>query len=305
MKNMISAMIVVAIFIFATSNFTLNAQDFSPGKGVSAQGSGDMSKPAEKMRMKMKIEGKGKDFKTAMEAVAQKRKKAQIKLEKLGAIPESIEFGEVSAGESGGTSEMITRMQRSFGDDPRVAKMMKVKPPVALSVYVTADWKLEGEGDELILSCDQKQQEVSAADIGGKSEAGNLSEEQQELAEELSQMSSQYGYGGEDQAAAGEAKFFYLARFEKAQVEEAGKSAFKEAKMKAEHLAKLADIQLGSLATLASFANPYERIYDAYGNRSEIPAPVVLDDGGKEVFSKNPLKVRLTSQVYASFAIGK
>lgn len=273
------------------------------GQGISAFGVEEVTQPAQKMRMKMKIEGKGKDFKAAMEAVAKKRKKAQIKLEKLGAIPESIVFTEISAGESGGTSEMITRMQRSFGDDPRVAKMMKLKPPVVLSVSVTADWKLEGEGDDLILSCDQQQKEITDADLGGKSDSGELSEEQEELAEELAQFSSQYGYSSNEQAAAGEGKFYYVAKFEKSQIEEAGKLAFKQAKAKAENLATVAEIELGSLSSLARSANPLEQIYNSYGGGRSLPSPKTLDDGGQEVTSENPLKVKLTAQVYASFEI--
>lgn len=273
--------------------------------GISVAGSHSVEKPASWMCMKMKIEAKGENFQRAMESLAKKKKKAQVKLEKLGAVEGSIKFEPGAAGASGGTSDMLTQMKRVYGNDPRVAKMMKVKPPVTVSVQLTAKWEISGDGDELLLQCDQQKNKITKDDIGGTVDPDELSAEQEELAEELAEMASEYGgYGGREEAPAGQPSFYYLARFDKTEIDQAMKTAFDKARISAEKLANASGASLGQLKSLSSgAANGYDRYYDAYGNRSSVPSPTELEDGGVEIASQNPLTVTYNARIAVAFKI--
>lgn len=278
-------------------------------EGIVVNGSDSVERPAELMRMSMKIEAKGETFEKALQNLANKKKKAMIALEKLTALEDSIQFGETTSGQQSDTSQMIAQMRRAFGNDPRVANMMKVKPPVVLSVEVTADWKLDSEiqGDDCLLACDALREKISNADVGSAQEADELSEEQQELAEELNEMMSEYSYSSQGEQTAGEASFYYVARLTAEQIDTVTESAISRAKQSASRMAKMANVELGSLKLLTDMSNPYMEMMNidpyGYGSRQSTPQNKRLPDGSIEVVSQNPLSVKYTASITTSFAI--
>lgn len=272
-------------------------------EGISVSGSADLKQPAETMRMSVTIEAQGSDLKAAMESLLEKKKKATIQLEKLEATEGSIKFDDISTGEQGDTSQMMQQMKRRFGSDPRMAKMMKVKPPVKLSLTIKADWKLEsGEASEMMLASDALKQKVIAVDFSGGSEDDKLSDEQAELAEEMSEMMNEYGGGG-DTTPAGTPSFYYIRNISpELQAELLGK-AFDDAKAQAERLAKATNLELGDIKTLSSRNASRNDYNDYYGYRQSSPTGETLEDGTVEAVSQSPDQVEYSVSVAASFGI--
>lgn len=295
---------VVAVIASMVVSNTASAQFESSGIAVTA--SAKTEAPAQWMRMTMTIEAKGPDLKAAMESLAAKRKKATIKLEKLDAIEDSIKFKEVSTGGSSDSSEMAQMMKRRFGDDPRVAKMMKIKPPVTVTVALTADWKLEGEPDELLFVCDELKQEITGAEVAGGKDDGGLTEEQAELAEEMAEM--MMGYSSSEETPAGTPAFFFIRTVSVDQQGALTGKAFSKAKVKAQRLADAAQLQLGKIMTLTSANDSMSaymmQSYDSYGyGRSAAPRGETHEDGTLEVVGTSPSNIVHSATIAVAFAI--
>jgi len=236
----------------------------------------------------------------------EKKKKATINVEKLEPVEGSIEFGDISGGGGqGDASKMIQQMKRRFGDDPKMAQMMKVKPPVKLTLSISADWKLEpAEPGELMLTCDALKQKISKTDFVGESE-NKLSPEQEELAEEMAEMMSQYG-GGEESAPAGTPSFFYVRVISAELQDELLGKAFDDAKKEAMRLAKATKSELGSLKHLSTSdgesSNPYENYYRSQ-REGFVPTAKTLEGGAIEAVSTSPDKTKYSASVSATFEI--
>lgn len=263
-------------------------------RGIATTASASSSKPADTMRMLMTIEAQGATLQEAIETLAKKKKKATIGMEKLDAVEDSIQFEEIEMDEGGDTSTMMMRMRQMMGNDPRVAKMMEVKPPVKVKVSVTADWKIEvvEEPEKTFIMCDNLKQKIMDADLGGSKDGPELSEEQAELAEEMAEMMSNYG---ESETPAGTPRFYYVRTVTAEDHDKLISQAFSEAKTKAEKLAKTTGVPLGKLATVSSrdsdSMNDYSEYY-GYGQRQAVPRGKTLDNGDIEVVGKSPIKLQ-------------
>ena len=240
------------VFVFAITLF-LGLIGSSVNGQISATGKAKLTAaPAEFLRMEMSIEAQGKDFKAALEALADKKKKAKIRLEKLAADESSIKFGEAQS--SGGDSAtQMQQMAERYGDDPRMEKMLKMKPPVKLSVDLTVDWPLTGEGDELLMACDELKAKITAADIGLVKEKLKLTPQQEELAAEMEEMMEQtnHYYGGEEEVTPGTPAFQYLRVITPEQHDKLLGDAYGDAKTQAERIAKATGLTLGELKSLS------------------------------------------------------
>lgn len=276
--------------------------------GISVEGSAESSEQAEVMRMSVTIEAQGADLNAAMESLLKKKKKATIKVEKLEPVEGTIKFGDISAGGGqGDSSQMMQLMKRRFGDDPRMAQMMKVKPPVKLTISITADWKLEpAEPGELMLACDALKQKISKTDFVGESE-DKLSPEQEELAEEMAQMMNEYGGGGGESTPAGTPSFYYVRVISAELQDELLGKAFDDAKQQAMRLAKATKSELGELKQLSSTdiggsSDPYEAYYRSQ-RQAFVPTAETLEGGAIEAISQTPSKADHSVSVSATFGI--
>ena len=303
MKNKLNAWAVIGwLLCFSVAN----GQGLSDGIAVS--GSAESSAPAELIRLSMTIEAQGATFKDAIEVLAKKRTKATIKLEKLSAIEDSIEFGDVTTGEGGDSAAMMQQVRQMMGDDPRMAKMLETKPPVKLSLEVQADWPLEtgGESDARLIAIDQRKQEITSADLGGMDEEDKLSEQQQELAEEMASMMNRYG--GRQETKAGTPQFRFVRRVTAAGYDELVGNAFADAKQQAERLASATGLSLGNVRSITSGnglspqAAQIQRLYGYNGDESATKSKT-LDDGTVEVFGSSPAKLTLTARVSVAYDI--
>jgi len=294
--------LIGAALLFSASTASAQMSD-----GISVDGYAESSKQADVMRMSVTIEAQGSDLSSAMESLLEKKKKTTIKIEKLEPVEGSIKFDDVETGGGGDTSQMMQQMKRRFGNDPRMAKMMKVKPPVKLNLTLTADWKLEtAESSELMLACDTLKQKISETDFAGQSE-DKLSPEQSELAEEMAEMMNEYG-GGDSSTPAGTPTFYYVRVVSaELQAELLGK-AFDDAKEKATRLATATKSKLGKLKQLSSdesgsgSSGRYDEYY-GYRQAPAMPAGEKHEDGSLESVSQSPDKASYSVSVSATFGI--
>ena len=282
------------------------------GPGISVVGQSKSEQTAELLRMSVKLEAQGATVEEALERLAKKKKQATIQLEKLEAIEDSIKLSEVSAGGQADTSAMKRQMKQMMGDDPRIAKMMAIKPPVKLTVTATADWQLESdvEADELFVVVDQLKQKITDAKLGGGDAADELSEEQQEIAEEMAALMSRYGMQDNNGTPAGTQTFRFVRRVSSEDHQKTLADAFAKAKNQAERIAAAAGLELGAPVTITTAATSTNQAmaqmiaYRRYnGGESQMPSVNELTEGAIEVLGNSPLKVTHGVSVSVVYAI--
>jgi hypothetical protein len=299
----------IVLVIFAMlAMFCQSASAQFETDGITATGNAKTEGNAEVIRMTLTVEAQGPDFKSAIEALVERKKKVMIRLEKLEAVEDSIKFGDVATGGGGDTSAMQQQMMRRFGDDPRMAKMMKVKPPVKVTSEVTAEWKLEGEAEALLVLCDELKKKITDADVGLAKEKAELSAEQEELAEEMAEMMSDYG-GGEE-TPAGTPSFFYVRKVSQEDHDRLVGEAFADAKSKAERLAKATAFELGKVKMISSrqdsvsMAAAYNSYgYGGYGRQASIPQTGPTEDGTIEAVAQSPTNLPYSVDIAVAYEI--
>jgi len=216
---------------------------------VIAQGTSVVERPPELLRMQLEIHAKATDLKTALSRLAERRAKAEKVLLELGADKESLKFGtpHVSAEATQRQQQMrmmVVQQLRARGGRPKEG--VETPEPVTLALSVKAEWPLaQTEPNELLLMAHELQKKIKAADLSGKKEVEQPTEEEEELAEE---MQSNYFDGSEQQV--GEPVFMYVAKIAPAVRKQAIADAFNQAKAKAEDLAQAAGASIGSLSEL-------------------------------------------------------
>ena len=226
---------------------------------VSGTGSEVVKQPPTLLRMTVQLTGKGKTVAEALTQLKDRREAAVMQLDSLGATKDSLNLTdpELSAGVSPRQQQMersLLQQWRSQGR--RVPKALQIPRSVVVSSTLTAEWPLqELTPEELLPFAKDLEDKIQEADLGGLNEPQELSAEEQELAEEMAERTSDYGYD-EEQAKPGEPQFFYLARISDQQRDQALAAAFGRAKLQAEILARAAGVKLGKLASLHASAMP-------------------------------------------------
>ena len=241
----VSAMLAIGIF---TSLAATPAGAEEPGT-VIAQGTAVVERPPELLRMQLEIHAKASDLKTALSRLADRRAKAEKVLLELGADKESLKFGtpHVSAEATQRQQQMrmmVLQQLRSRGGKPKEGA--ETPEPVTLALSVKAEWPLsKTDPNELLLMTHELQKKIKAADLSGKKEVEQPTEEEEELAEE---MQNNYFDGSEQQV--GEPVFMYVAKIAAADRKQAIADAFTQAKAKAEDLAQAAGASVAGLSQL-------------------------------------------------------
>ncbi len=308
MQSLLKTILLLALICFIQAP-RCAAQD--PFNGVGVTGIATKSAKPEFLRMTLTIVSKGSNTQAAIESIKDRKKKAAIKLEKLEANEDSINFSPINMGtQSGGPSiqQMKMMMRNNFGDSEAANKLMSVEPPVTVSVQVTADWKMpEGEEEDLLLAIQELKDRIIESDVAGIKEPDKLTAEQQELDAELSQSMDRYS--SSDETKPGEPNFTFGRRFSPAEWDELMKQAFADAKAKAGKLAAAAAKELGPLSMLTSHDsfsedyNPYSD-YGPYGyNRSRSPQKTKDKEGVLTILSTDPKEVKLESTINAAFGL--
>ena len=236
---------------------------------------------ADRLRVTMTVKAKGPDMEKAIEVLKKRQKSAKIKMEKMGVIEDSIEFGAISTGGGGGRQAQIMQaMMNQARGDKRMERMMKVKPPASVQVSLSADWKLDADMDEveMLISVDKLKTKIVAADIVSASEEDELTAAQEELAEEMAQMANRYGEGGESSGP----EFVFVRKVSAEDVKKLVAEAVADGKKKAQELADSTGVKLGAIYRVASIdRDQVQEYYDPYGGyRSRQAAKSKTDDDG-------------------------
>jgi uncharacterized protein YggE len=222
------------------------------GEAVSGVGSAMVERPPAALRMHVELLGKGKTLKEALEKLAEHRQAAELQLKALKADPGSIKLGRLTR--SGVASQQRRQfeamvMQRFSARGRELPEGLKMPVSFTVSMPLTAEWPLEaGSPEQMLLAAQSLQDKVKAADLGGTKEAESLSPEEQELAEEMSEMMSRSGQEG---IKPGEPYFFYVARISDEDRDKAFAEAFAKAREQASRLARAAGARLGPLVALS------------------------------------------------------
>lgn len=243
---------VLATTVLAVAS-SAGAQSTGDTATVTAAGAFTLTKQPDVVRMAVVLTGKGKDLAEAMSSLSDRRAASRAQVAALGAVESTIKISGPRIGAS--TTDQQRRMQQMVmnrlqnrggaGDDD------DDKPePVTVSVTLSAEWKLEGGEPEAVLVYSHALQEkIKAADLAGLDEDKELSEEEEELAEEMQGFNM---YGGMPQAKPGEPSFVFVASITDEELASATREAFGRARSEATRLAGAAGAKLGSVRTLSS-----------------------------------------------------
>jgi len=236
---------------------------------------------ADRLRVTVTIQAKGADMEKAIGVLKKRQKNAKVKMEKMGVIEDSIEFGSISTGGGGSRQAQIRQaMMNQARGDKRLERMMKVKPPSSVQVSLSADWKLDADLDEveMLVSVDELKNKIIAADIESASEEDELTPAQEELAEEMAEMASRYGEGEESSGP----EFSFVRKVSADDVKKLVAEAVADGKKKAQELADSTGVKLGAIYRVASInREPTADYYDPYdGYRSSPSAKSKTDDDG-------------------------
>jgi uncharacterized protein YggE len=258
------------------------------------------------VRMHIQLSGKGKAVREALAGLKDRREAATVNLEALGARKESIKVGEPTIGaatdERSRQMEMMIR-QRMAGRQR--GKKPEVKKPVTVTATMTAEWVLpSGSPEDLLVAAHELQEKIKAADLAGMKEAEKLSAEEEELAEEMSQVDT---YGGEEAAKPGEPAFQYVVRITDDQHKKLVAEAFTKARDQAASLARAAGSQLGALQQLQSHETEsmheteiYSRMGYRYASSPYVPQ---ANEDVREAVGDAPGKVTYQVMINASFGL--
>ena len=266
--------------------------------------------------MYLQLTGKGKTLEEALAVLRERREAVAAQLAKLGVDRSALVFTPPGVDDSAGAQQRrmeVMIAQRMGGRNAKKARK-PIKPPVAVTTTLTANWPLAGDTTEkLLLAADTVREKVKAAELSGGKEVPKLSPEEQEVAEEMAAEIARNSGNDEEQAKPGEPHFLFLARLSPQERQAALAEAFAKAKVQAAELAKAAGTGLGSLTGLSGqgasggMGNPYAR-YNPY-NRGEfdfvqqIVQNAGTDEQQGEALAPRPDGIGFDFIVNATFAV--
>ena len=271
--------------------------------GIAVNGQSTNRAMADVLRLSITLEAKAADVSTTIGLLNEKVKQATIRLEKLGVEADSIVVGKIGSSASGDSGAMMARFKRMLGDDARLDRVAKVKPPVVLELNLTGDWKLDPDTppNDLLRRIDEIKTGAVDADIACKDVKNLLSEEQEEVAEEMQAMMSEYGRN--DTVQTGVVSFKYIRTISVADQKATLQSAYDDALKNAKGLADLVGRKMGkatAISTSQTIAN--RTYYDPYGRSSESETgSKSLADGTIEISSANSLDVNYSAKIAVVF----
>ena len=233
--------LAVSIALLAAS--VAQAQQKSSGE-VSGVGASTLTLRPKVLRVHVELLGRGKDLKSAMASLKDRRDAVKIQLGTLKADMKSVTIGPPVKAGVGGPQEqqmramILQRARQKGGAAPSLPTV------VTLSAPLTVEWTLTGDDEDArVVAAEELCDKITAADLGGAKDKQQLSPEQQEIQEELGQMN--YGYS--EGQNPGEPLFLFIAEVSDEDATKALTEAFANAKKEAERYAKAVGGELGAL----------------------------------------------------------
>lgn len=257
-------LMIVALAGFVLPDSPLSAQ--APAvEGVHGHGRAEVSVRPERMVMSVHLVAKGKDVAEALEKMKGVRSKAEETLAKLGPVEGSVTFGDPGVDPSEAERrEQMEAMYRSRLASRRGGKAPQVAAPVTVLMPVTATFALKGADPAAVLvEVTELQAKIRGADLAAAKSAAEVSPEEAELAEEMAQMQQEYQRRGGE--VPGTPTFVFAATVPKEAAERALGEACRQARERAETLARAAGEELGVLRSLRSSSGSGMAGGDEYG----------------------------------------
>jgi uncharacterized protein YggE len=281
---------------------------------VTGQGSFEMKRQPEFLRVQVEVLAKARSAKDALAKLQERRLAARTKLEGMGAAPEAIEFSEpmivseLDPREAQMQAMMARRammMQMAQGGKKAAAKP-KEAPPVVVSCVLKAQIRLSAPNpEEMLLLAHGLEERIKAADLGGTKALKQVSPQEEELAQEEMQGMM----NGDEQRVRGQPFLCYVSKLTAEDRTRAVREAFKRAERQASELAGAAGLVLGPVCKLeeapnqnndAEVPNGMEFIYAQLGGR--VPGNQAPDDkNGPEAVGIQPAKVVYRVVLTATF----
>ena len=305
-----TSLIFAALLAAGPLGYTAMAADL---RQITGNGTAKSECRATLLRMHVQVVARGKNLEEALAKFQQRREALLAQIEKAGADKHTLALA--------GPKEMVPsdnqRRRMEMMVMQRMGKKAKAKPAaalVAVSGTLTAQWPLEGDTTEkLLLAADAIRSKLKAIDLAGAKEAGALTAEEQELAEEAGEENQPNPFGNDEGPKPGEPIFLYVAKIQKADRQKLLAQAFAKAKAQAEDLAKAAEVELGPLDSLmqqAGFQRYYNNMsqYGGFDRRAYAfmqQAGMETEEVDAEVLGPSPDGLSFQVAVMASFAIKK
>ena len=303
--------LLISTVLFAMAPVLDLFAQYSSQDGIQGTGNVVLERPAERMRMQIEMLAKSsKDLPDAIARLKSQRANVEKQLATLGAIKDSIKFGDPRIDESQDDNQrQVEMMMRQRISQPRGKRPVKevLSKPVRVAMKLTAEWSLKpGDAVNQLVESRKLQDAVKAADLSGQKAADDPTAEESELAEE---MEGAANFGGGNGRKPGEPMFLFLALIPAADREKGLADAFQNAKAEAVKLAKAAEIELGALRSLQSTGSvdtddseSYQQLYNSgYGHMMRHQLTGASDTGEALGVSPGVLKFRVG--VSATFAI--
>jgi uncharacterized protein YggE len=271
---------LVITMVFCSVGFAQFPELGGQAGTITGTGTSTITVQPDRMRLSIDVLSRGSGLKPALAGLKKLKATASAKLVALGADKDSIKFKSprITSQQSAEQRQMIEMMKqrlnaRRAGGDSKKAKK-KQADPVVVSVSLTAEWKLEGTSEEVLVKTHELQKLIREADISASKKAASLSPEEQELLEEAQQ---QYGGYRSEEKSPGEPAFAFVSTVPEDSRDKAMAEAFQKAKKQATRLAAAAGSKPGPLSSLLGSASSsgeddeygrYRRMYGGGGGSS-------------------------------------
>ncbi len=287
----------------------------SSGSTVAGVGQVKIHPKPNAIRMHIELVSKGKSLEEALKNLKDRREAALVQLESLRADMDTVKVDAPRV--SGQQSDQKRRLERMLMErmssrGGKVPPGVKVPKSCTVSAALSAEWPLEVDDAEgLLMAAEVLREKVKEADLAGTKEAEKLSPEEEELAEEMAAMSSNYG---EEEIKPGEPQFLYVAEIADAERDKAMAEAFTKAKAQAGRLARAASVKLGPLVGLSGGGGGQTEFGESnfgYQQRQYMQrlmgarSGAFEDDSANESVSTSPELLSFNFAVTATFALEK
>jgi uncharacterized protein YggE len=310
-----SSLVLPALTLtLASFGFNPARAEVPPTGTVTGQGTFELKRQPEYLRVQVDVLAKGKDVKEALAKLREQRQAAQKQLEALGFDPKSIDFGEpkitTEKSDRGRHMEMMMRRMRNQGK--KTTQKPKEAPPIFVSSALKAELRLAAaDPEELLIAAHTLEQRMKAADLGGAKDLKQVSPQDEELAQE--QAEEFMDFNEADGPKRGEPIFLYISKVSEEEQAKALAQAFKNAKRQASQLAQAAGVALGSLHHLEDHSsasapeelgvldNPYS--YRLVQQAWQLTRTASEDARTGEAIGLQPGKVSYRIAVSASFEL--
>ncbi len=314
--TVMSALLMLLVGTSQAQNF--GEAGLSTDHAVTAMGTAVIERQAQRVRMQIELQGKGKDIKAALAKLEKRREAASSRLKELGVIESTIEYGQpkTDASISARQRQMLEMvMSNQRGVAKRRAQKLFSSQPIVVSQSLQAEWPIHAEDTaELLIFCHELENTIRDADVAGTKEPEELSAEEEELLEEMKESANQFGgYSESEGPKPGTPSFLYVARIDENEHAQALARAFSKAKAQASTLAKAAGVELGTLRRLAAQEQSASiDNYDEYGGyayqrfaymQMQRAAGTAQEGSHKEAIGSAPGQIKYQIVVRAAFGI--